>query len=68
MAKKQYKYPKPPVGKGSHRREGANDEAYREGYDRIFGPRLKCPHRQGETCLRQEKCEAMLRCLYPPKT
>lgn len=28
-------------GKGSERRKGANDDAYRSGYDRIFGAKPK---------------------------
>ena len=33
----------PQNGKGSARRKGANDKAYADNYDRIFGKKLDCP-------------------------
>lgn len=31
------------AGKGSARRKGANDKAYADGYDAIFGKKVRCP-------------------------
>ena len=33
----------PQNGKGSARRKGANDNAYADNYDRIFGNKVSCP-------------------------
>ena len=30
-------------GKGSARRKGANDQAYKDNFDAIFGKKLDCP-------------------------